>query len=120
MLRRYRNGKGFTFYHYMIDLDAGPCIVKRVSGCGVVGQKADAALQRHQLGTPGKALFLRRAHGSPGGGEIPLGEHLVQVQVKVDLALVGLVLGAVVGTGADGVAEIVGRQARHHGVKVGF
>lgn len=35
MLRRYRKGKGFTFYHYMIDLDAGPCIVKRVSGCGV-------------------------------------------------------------------------------------
>ena len=35
MLRRYRNGNGFTFYHYMIDLDAGPCIVKRVSGCGV-------------------------------------------------------------------------------------
>ena len=35
MLKRYRNGKGFTFYHYMIDLDAGPCIVKRVSGCGV-------------------------------------------------------------------------------------
>lgn len=35
MLRRYRNGSGFTFYHYMIDLDAGPCIVKRVSGCGV-------------------------------------------------------------------------------------
>lgn len=35
MLRRYRKGNGFTFYHYMIDLDAGPCIVKRVSGCGV-------------------------------------------------------------------------------------
>lgn len=35
MLRRYRRGDGFTFYHYMIDLDAGPCIVKRVSGCGV-------------------------------------------------------------------------------------
>ena len=35
MLRRYRNGSGFTFYHYMIDLDHGPCIVKRVSGCGV-------------------------------------------------------------------------------------
>lgn len=35
MRRRYRNGSGFTFYHYMIDLDAGPCIVKRVSGCGV-------------------------------------------------------------------------------------
>lgn len=35
MLMRYRQGNGFTFYHYMIDLDAGPCIVKRVSGCGV-------------------------------------------------------------------------------------
>ncbi len=35
MLKRYRKGNGFTFYHYMIDLDAGPCIVKRVSGCGV-------------------------------------------------------------------------------------
>ena len=35
MLKRYRNGDGFTFYHYMIDLDAGPCIVKRISGCGV-------------------------------------------------------------------------------------
>ena len=35
MLKRYRNGNGFTFYHYMIDLDSGPCIVKRISGCGV-------------------------------------------------------------------------------------
>ncbi|MCI9112614.1 MAG: thioether cross-link-forming SCIFF peptide maturase [Eubacterium sp.] len=35
MLKRCRKGNGFTFYHYMIDLDAGPCIVKRVSGCGV-------------------------------------------------------------------------------------
>lgn len=35
MLHRYRKGNGFTFYHYMIDLDSGPCIVKRVSGCGV-------------------------------------------------------------------------------------
>ena len=35
MLKRYRKGNGFTFYHYMIDLDGGPCIVKRVSGCGV-------------------------------------------------------------------------------------
>ncbi len=35
MLRRQRKGDCFTFYHYMIDLDRGPCIVKRVSGCGV-------------------------------------------------------------------------------------
>ena len=35
MIKRERNGSGFTFYHYMIDLDGGPCVVKRVSGCGV-------------------------------------------------------------------------------------
>lgn len=35
MLRRYRKGNGFTFYHFMINLDSGPCIVKRISGCGV-------------------------------------------------------------------------------------
>ncbi len=34
MLRRERAGKPITFYHYMIDLTAGPCIYKRISGCG--------------------------------------------------------------------------------------
>lgn len=34
MLRRWREGKPITFYHYMIDLKHGPCIYKRVSGCG--------------------------------------------------------------------------------------
>ncbi len=34
MLKRHREGKPFTFYHYMIDLKGGPCIYKRVSGCG--------------------------------------------------------------------------------------
>ncbi len=34
MLRREKKGKGFTFYHYMIDLKGGPCIYKRISGCG--------------------------------------------------------------------------------------
>ena len=34
MLKRHREGKPFTFYHYMIDLTGGPCIYKRISGCG--------------------------------------------------------------------------------------
>lgn len=34
MLKRDREGRGFTFYHYMIDLKSGPCIYKRISGCG--------------------------------------------------------------------------------------
>ena len=34
MLRREREGHPLTFYHYMIDLKQGPCIYKRISGCG--------------------------------------------------------------------------------------
>lgn len=34
MIERDREGKPFTFYHYMIDLKGGPCIYKRISGCG--------------------------------------------------------------------------------------
>ena len=34
MLEREREGRPFTFYHYMIDLSGGPCIYKRISGCG--------------------------------------------------------------------------------------
>lgn len=34
MLRRDAEGRPFTFYHYMIDLTGGPCIYKRISGCG--------------------------------------------------------------------------------------
>ena len=35
MIRREREGKGFRFYHYTLDLTGGPCVVKRISGCGV-------------------------------------------------------------------------------------
>ncbi|MBQ7036614.1 MAG: thioether cross-link-forming SCIFF peptide maturase [Clostridia bacterium] len=34
MIERDKEGKPFTFYHYMIDLKGGPCIYKRISGCG--------------------------------------------------------------------------------------
>jgi uncharacterized protein len=34
MLKREKECRGFTFYHYMLDLTGGPCIYKRISGCG--------------------------------------------------------------------------------------
>ena len=34
MIKRRREGRGFNFYHYMIDLTHGPCVYKRVAGCG--------------------------------------------------------------------------------------
>ena len=34
MVDREREGRGFTFFHFMIDLEGGPCVSKRLSGCG--------------------------------------------------------------------------------------
>ena len=34
MIQRKKEGKAITFYHYMLDLSNGPCIYKRISGCG--------------------------------------------------------------------------------------
>lgn len=34
MVERERSGKGFTFFHFMLDLEGGPCVAKRLSGCG--------------------------------------------------------------------------------------
>ena len=34
MVEREKKGEGFTFFHFMIDLTGGPCVYKRLSGCG--------------------------------------------------------------------------------------
>ncbi len=34
IVNREREGRGFHFFHFMIDLDGGPCVFKRLSGCG--------------------------------------------------------------------------------------
>lgn len=34
MLKRRKEGNGFNFFHFMIDLEGGPCVAKRLSGCG--------------------------------------------------------------------------------------
>lgn len=33
-IRRHKEGNGFNFFHFMIDLQQGPCVAKRLSGCG--------------------------------------------------------------------------------------
>ncbi|EOD00666.1 thioether cross-link-forming SCIFF peptide maturase [Caldisalinibacter kiritimatiensis] len=33
-IRYHKEGKGFQFFHFMTDLNQGPCIIKRVAGCG--------------------------------------------------------------------------------------
>lgn len=34
LVKRKKSGKGFNFFHFMIDLTGGPCVAKRLSGCG--------------------------------------------------------------------------------------
>lgn len=34
LIKRHREGKPFNFFHFMIDLEGGPCVAKRLSGCG--------------------------------------------------------------------------------------
>ena len=33
-VKRHKEGRGFTFFHFMVDLKQGPCVAKRLSGCG--------------------------------------------------------------------------------------
>lgn len=33
-VKRKKDGNGFNFFHFMIDLEQGPCVIKRLSGCG--------------------------------------------------------------------------------------
>ena len=34
LIDRKKKGKGFNFFHFMIDLNQGPCAIKRLRGCG--------------------------------------------------------------------------------------
>lgn len=34
MIEKKKKGEGFNFFHFMIDLDQGPCAIKRLRGCG--------------------------------------------------------------------------------------
>lgn len=34
MIKREKEGNGFKFYHFAMDINGGPCVYKRVSGCG--------------------------------------------------------------------------------------
>lgn len=63
MLKRDKKGKGFTFYHYKLDLTGGPCIYKRLAGCG--------AGTEYLAVTPGGELYP--CHQFVGNAEFLLG-----------------------------------------------
>jgi uncharacterized protein len=38
IIKRTKEGRGFNFFHFMVDLTGGPCVYKRLSGCGAGGE----------------------------------------------------------------------------------
>ena len=38
IIKRHKEGQAFNFFHFMVDLDQGPCVIKRVKGCGCGGE----------------------------------------------------------------------------------
>ena len=33
-VKRYKESNGFNFFHFMLDLEQGPCLIKKMRGCG--------------------------------------------------------------------------------------
>lgn len=58
MLRREKEGHPITFYHYMLDLTGGPCVYKRISGCGSGTEYM--AVTPGATCTPATSLWARR------------------------------------------------------------
>ena len=92
--------------------------VEVVVAVQIVGEEPDAALQGHELGAPGEILQLRL--GKPALRPLQEAPDVaaVQLDIETDLAQILLVLGAVVGAEADGVAEVVDGKAGHGGVEI--
>ena len=79
MLKREREGRPITFYHYMLDLEGGPCLHKRMSGCGSGTEYLAVTPLGGALPLPPVCQRPRLLHGGcmegdhqpPAGREIP-------------------------------------------------
>ena len=84
----------------------------------IVGQKTDAALQCHQLCAPGQIFQFGPGERAVRALQKAPGVDVVELDVKIHLGEVPLILGAVVGAETDGVAEVIDGEPGHHGVQV--
>ena len=84
----------------------------------MVGQEADAALERQELGREGQALRLGRDEEVPGRVEVAGGQPVEHPEVEADLGQVPLVLDGRGRAQADRIAEIVEDRSRHDRVEV--
>ena len=84
----------------------------------VVGEEADADVERDELAGKGQEPFLGGVEERARGGPIPGGQGLEHGHLHLDLGEVALVFEGGAGGGADHVAKIVEGQAGHDGVQV--
>jgi uncharacterized protein len=86
LLRREREGRGYVFYHYLLDLERGPCVYKRLSGCGSGSE--------YLAVTPGGELYP--CHQFVGDPRYRLGDvwkGLTDLRLRDDFALRGAAAG---------------------------
>ena len=84
----------------------------------VVGEEAYSLHVGEQRCGIRQVFDFHRGEKSFGARQVAFGECLEYLHVKLNAVNIGVVLGELVGTGAQEVAEVAEYEARHHGVEV--
>ena len=67
---RRANGKWFNFFHFMVDLEGGPCLRKRLTGCGAGNEYVAVTPRRRYLPLPPVCRPRRLPHGQRAGRHV--------------------------------------------------
>ena len=84
----------------------------------VIGEETHACLERHQLGADGQGADFGFGQRAAGAAEKARGIGFKQREAEMHLCEVGFVLGRRGSARTDGIAEVEGREAGHHGVEI--
>lgn len=76
MIKRHKEGKEFKFYHFNIDLQGGPCVYKRISGCGA----------GHEYVAISPSGDVYPCHQFVGNEDFKMGNIMKDFEVKEDTA----------------------------------
>lgn len=76
MIKRHKEGKEFKFYHFNIDLQGGPCVYKRISGCGA----------GHEYVAIAPSGDVYPCHQFVGNEDFKMGNIMKNFKVREDIA----------------------------------
>ena len=71
MVKREKEGRGFTFFHYMLDLTGGPCVYKRLSGWRIRNGISGSDAMGRPVSLPSVCGKRSVPHGKCGSGDYP-------------------------------------------------